>query len=93
MAREAALFEEAGGSAVRGYLLMKQGGGNVPPTWIARAESSRRHRHGQVALALRRGGAVKILDLEDWEVAYRKECFYRGIRILFDLERSGKTKL
>jgi hypothetical protein len=91
MPREAALFEQAGGSPVRGYLLMKEGGGNVPPMWIERAEMSRKERQSKVATAIRKGGAVGILSLEDWELAYRKECFYRGIRILMDLEEQAVT--
>lgn len=93
MARDAALFEVAGGSPLRGYLLLKQNGSNVPASWIERAERSRRDRHVRVAAALKRGGAAAIVDVEDWELAYRKECFYRGIRILFDLERNGRTRL
>ena len=41
MAREATLFDEAGGNPLRGYLLLKQGGENVPPAWIERAHDSR----------------------------------------------------
>lgn len=93
MAREATLFDEAGGSAVRGYILLKQGGGNIPPNWIDRATESRVNRHKTVAAALKDGGPADIVTLEEWELAYRKECFYYGIRVLFDLERKGKTKL
>ena len=73
MPREAALFEQAGGSPLRGYLLMRQGGGNMPPMWIERAERSRKGRHRSVARALKKGGAWRILELEDWELAYRKD--------------------
>lgn len=93
MAREAALFEQAGGSVVRGYILLKLGGGNIPPMWIDRASESRVKRQKMVAQALRKGSVVDITTLEDWELAYRKECFYYGIRALMELERSGKTKL
>lgn len=93
MPREAGLFDTAGGNPLRGYLLLKQNGGNVPPMWISRAEKSRKKRHSNVVQTLRKGGVAGILDLEDWDLAYRKECFYRGIRILFDLERKGKTHL
>jgi len=44
-------------------------------------------------MILRKGSIRDVPSVEDWEVAYRKECFYRGIRILFELERNGKTKL
>lgn len=93
MPRKASLFEEAGGSALRGFLLLKQNGGNIPPNWIERATRSRRGRHKAVAKALKTGGVADITTLEDWELAYRKECFYYGIRCLMDLERKGRTQL
>lgn len=93
MAREASLFDEAAGSAVRGYILLKKGGGNIPPAWIDRARESRVGRHKAVKQALQKGGVADVATLEDWELAYRKECFYYGIRALFELERKGKTKL
>ena len=34
-----------------------------------------------------------VLIVEDWEVAYRKECFYRGLRVLLELERDGQSLL
>jgi len=91
--REANLFDQAGGSVVRGYILLKQNGGNIPPKWIDRAGASRVNRHKAVADALENGGPADIAVLEDWELAYRKECFYYGIRALFELERQGGTKL
>jgi len=93
MPREAGLFEMAGGSPLRGYLLLRQQGGNIPPQWIERSSESRRSRQKKLVQVLRKGSIRDIPDVEDWEVAYRKECFYRGIRILFELERAGKTKL
>lgn len=93
MPREAGLFEMAQGSCLRGYLLLRTQGGNLPPQWIERSTESRRSRQKKIAVALRKGSFRDILDVEDWEIAYRKECFYRGIRILFELERMGKSKL
>jgi hypothetical protein len=29
--------------------------------------------------------------LKQWELAYQKECFYYGIRVLLELERNGET--
>ena len=31
-----------------------------------------------------------IQAVEDWERVYRKECFYRGLRVLLELERDGQ---
>ena len=94
MARDATLFEESGGSALRAYILLKAGGSaNIPPNWIERARESRKNREKEVSSALTDGRIPDLLILEEWELAYRKECFYRGIRILLELERQGKTKL
>jgi hypothetical protein len=94
MPRVAELFEESGGSPVRAFLLMKsRGSANIPPAWIDRAHASRKGREKETATLLKTGGVTDILGLEDWELAYRKECFYRGIRVLLELERSGKSKL
>lgn len=93
MPREAGLFEAAGGSPLRGYLLLRQQGKNIPPNWIDRAATSRRSRQSGVAKAMKSGRPADYLTLEEWELAYRKECFYYGIRVLLDLDRTGKTKL
>lgn len=94
MPREATLFEESGGSVLRAYLLLKNGGSaNIPPNWIERAKESRKNRETSVASALRDGSVKDLLTLEQWELAYRKECFYRGLRVLLELEREGKSAI
>ena len=93
MPREATLFDEAQGNPLRGFVLMKQSGSNVTPAWIDRARQSRKGREKVVADALKSGRIWEVTSLEEWELAYRKECFYRGIRALFELERKGKTAL
>jgi hypothetical protein len=94
MAREANLFDESGGSPVRAYLLLKsQGSANIPPAWIDRARASRKKREGDVAKVLKKGRVTDFVRLEDWELAYRKEVFYHGLRVLLELERKGRTKL
>jgi len=94
MPREAGLFEESGGSPLKAYLLLKQGGSaNIPPNWIDRSYDSRKNREASVAKTLKKGRIQDFPILEDWELAYRKECFYYGIRILLELEWQGKTKL
>ena len=93
MARDATLFEDAMGSPLRGYMLLKaSGSGNIPPKWIERAHESRKKREKRVAKVLKEGALSGILDLEDWEEAFEKEQFYLGIRILLELERQGKSK-
>ena len=92
MPREAKLFEEARGSPLEGYFRLKAGGGNIPPRWIDNARAARRKRQPATVVALREGDWGDIAVLRDWELSYLKECFYNGIRILFELEREGKSR-
>jgi hypothetical protein len=92
--REAGLFDESEGSVLRAYLLLKNGGSaNIPPNWIERAKVSRKNREESVAKALKSGKIKDILLIEQWELAYRKECFYRGLRVLLELEREGQSSI
>jgi hypothetical protein len=94
MPREAGLFDQTSGSPLRAYLLLKsEGSANIPPSWIERSRMSRKAREMEIAKVLRKGKVTDIMRLEDWELSYRKECFYRGLRLLLDLERKGKSKL
>lgn len=99
MPREPHLFHESGGSVVRAYLLMKaEGSANVPPMWVDRASQSRKRDEKSLAKLLKKTrGRIKFTKdlqiLENWELKYRKECFYYGIRALLELERHGSTKL
>jgi hypothetical protein len=94
MPREASLFDNARGSPLRGYLLLKaSGSANVPPMWIERARVSRKKRETRIAALLKMGKPTDIVALEEWEEAFRKEQFYLGIRVLLELERVGKSKL
>jgi len=93
MTREAELFEQTDGSPLEAFLLLRQKGGNIPPSWIERSNASRTKRQKELAKSLQDNSLDAVNLLRDWELAYNKECFYRGIRILMELERSGKTKL
>jgi hypothetical protein len=87
---DSTLYEQANGNPVQGYLLLKSKGGNVPPAWVERYTKSRRSKQAGVAKALK-GGLKGYAALLEWEDMYKKECFYYGIRALFELERDGKT--
>ena len=76
---------------MEGYLLLKAGGGNISPRWVENARASRRRRHKATAAALQQGEWAGIATLREWEEFYRKECFYNGIRVLFELERQGRS--
>lgn len=91
MPRDAALFEEANGSPLEGYILLKAEGGNIPPRWITNARHSRRSRQAKIAKHLKSGGWQHLVTVREWETSYQKECFYRGIRILLELERNGQS--
>jgi hypothetical protein len=93
MAKEADLFEDTGGSPLEAFLLLKSTGGNVPPMWIERARESRQHRQKDVARVLKKGKVNEINVLRDWELSFKKECFYYGIRVLFELDRKGKSEM
>ena len=91
MPREAVLFEKSGGSAVKAFL--RRNGGNIPPNWIDRSSASRKNRQKELGKLLYSKSIDAVPLLEDWELAYQKECFYYGLRVLLELERKGKTKL
>jgi hypothetical protein len=92
MPREAHLFDDCRGSPVEGFLHLLQDGGNIPPMWIERSTASRVNRQKMLAKALRANSLDAIALLRDWELAYQKECFYYGVRVLLELRRTGKTK-
>lgn len=92
MPREATLFDAANGSPVDGFFILRKNGGNIPPNWIDRASASRVSRQKELAKALKAKKLDAVNLLKDWEIAYRKECFYYGLRALLELERKGRTK-
>jgi hypothetical protein len=63
------------------------------PARLDRSKVSRKSREKAVAAAFKNGKLAGVTILEDWELAYRKECFYYGIRALLELERKGRTRL
>lgn len=90
MPRDAGFIEQTNGSALEAFLLLRQEGRNIPPAWIDRSGESRKRREKALGKNLRQKSLDSIYLLRDWEIAYRKECFYFGIRALMELERSGK---
>ena len=93
MTRKAELFDSADGDVVRGYILLRQRGANIHSEWLSRSRASRKRREQGVAQALQSGSIKDLPVIEEWAEAFDKECFYKGIRCLLDLERSGKTDL
>jgi hypothetical protein len=93
MPREATLFESVNGSVVEAFLLIRARGTNIPPNWIERARQARKGREKLLANLLNENSLDALEALRECELAYRKECFYQGIRALLELKRKGKTKL
>jgi hypothetical protein len=84
------LYDKANGNPVTGYLLLKSQGKNVPLNWVKVYSDLRKAKHDDVVDAIEEGLAGYSTLLE-WEEAYKKECFYYGIRALLELDRNGKT--
>jgi len=107
MPREAKLFASSSGSVVRGYLKFRanitprwirnarSSRKRIEPE-IVQALSGlaqlRKNRPG-ARVAIENAGKELRAAFERWEIAYNKENFYRGIRILLELQRSGSSKL
>ncbi len=93
MPRQAELFEATDGSLLIAYLLLREQGANIPPAWLERSRESRKKREKELARLLKAGKLDAANYIREWELFYRKECFYYGLRALLELERAGKTKL
>ncbi len=107
MAREARLFTSSAGSVVRGYLKFranipprwirnaKGSRKRIEPDIVRELRLLRRLRTDRPRARVAIGNAQRELRsiLERWEMAYRKENFYRGIRILLELQREGSSAL
>jgi hypothetical protein len=107
MPREAQLFDSCSGSAVKGFLKLhgnipprwidnaRTSRKAIEPSiekYMRKLRGLRKNRPG-AKFAIR--NATKDLReiLNQWELRYRKEAFYRGIRTLLDINRGGTSKL
>lgn len=93
MPRQAELFEATQGNLLIAYLLLREQGANIPPAWLARSCESRKKREKELGRLLKAGKLDAANHIREWELYYRKECFYYGLRALMELARTGKTKL
>jgi hypothetical protein len=55
MPREMTLFESTGGNLFLAYLVLREGGANVPPNWIKRYHTIRKKRQEEMAKTLKAG--------------------------------------
>ena len=107
MPREARLFTSSSGSAVRGYLKYRanipprwiknarSSRKRIEPEIAKGFRSLTRLRSDRprAAVAIRSAQRELRSVLNRWEIAYCKENFYRGIRILLELQRDGSSSL
>jgi hypothetical protein len=107
MPRKAKLFVSSSGSAVRGYLKfranipprwIRNARGSrkrIEPEIVGslRGLKHLRKNRPRARIAIENAGKELRTALKRWETAYNKENFYRGIRILLELQRSGSSKL
>jgi hypothetical protein len=107
MAREAKLFLSSSGSAVRGFLKFRanipprwignarKSRKRIEPEIVKalRSVKSIQRNRPRARVALRNADKQFKSVLRRWETAYKKENFYRGIRILLELQRNGSSAL
>ena len=107
MPRKAKLFLASSGSATRGFLRFRanipprwiknaqKSRKRIEPEIVDALRSiksiQKNRPRAQVALKDARKRLKTVLSR--WDVAYSKENFYRGIRILLELQRNGSSKL
>jgi len=107
MPREAKLFTSSSGSAVRGFFKFRanipprwirnarKSRKRIEPEIVnaVRSVSSIQRNRPRAQVAQKKANKQFKAVLSRWETAYNKENFYRGIRILLELERHGSSKL
>ena len=107
MPRKARLFTSSSGSAARGFLKFRANipprwiknaqtsRKRIEPEIVEALRSliSMRKNRPRAQVALKKAQHEFKAALSRWETAYNKENFYRGIRILLELQRNGSSKL
>jgi hypothetical protein len=107
MPRKARLFTSSSGSAARGFLKFRanipprwiknaqQSRKRIEPEIVEALRSLIRMRKDRprAQVAIKKANHEFKAALSRWETAYNKENFYRGIRILLELQRNGSSKL
>jgi hypothetical protein len=107
MPREARLFASSSGSSGRAFLKFRanipprwiknaqKSRKRIEPELVEALRSivSMRKKRPRARVALKKANHEFNALLNRWETAYNKENFYRGIRILLELQRNGSSKL
>jgi hypothetical protein len=105
--REAKLFVSSSGSAVRGFVKFRanipprwiknarNSRKRLEPEIVEalRSVKSIQRNRPRAHVALKNANRQVKAILNRWETAYNKENFYRGIRVLLELQRNGSSGL
>ena len=106
MPRQARLFTSSAGSAARGFLKFtanipprwinnsRNSRKRIEPEIVRTLRNlmTIRKRRPRARVAQQQMKKDLKAILSRWETAYNKENFYRGIRILLELQRNGSSK-
>jgi hypothetical protein len=107
MPRKAQLFDSCAGSPVGGFLRLqgnipprwienaRTSRKLVEPSLNIglRKLHSLRKNHPRAKARIREANKLLKVLLQQWEVKYQKENFYRGTRILLEIQRAGSSIL
>jgi hypothetical protein len=106
MPREAKLFDSCSGSPVRGFIKLRANVSprwienarasrkSIEPSIkksLLKLQSLRKN-HPRSKSTIKNANKELRDMLNQWELRYRKEVFYRGIRTLLEIDREGFTK-
>jgi hypothetical protein len=106
MPREAKLFESANGSPSRALFKLqgnippnwiaraRRSRKSLEPGLVAAMRKVRRLRKSRpnAQATIKAAQQELTMLLKTWEVAYRKEVFYNGLRALLEISRGGETR-
>jgi hypothetical protein len=107
MPREAKLFDASSGSVVRGFLKFsanipprwiqnaRTSRKRLEPEIVRAFGDLKRLRktRPKARVTIKNAGKELRIELDRWETAYRKETFYRGLRVLLELQRNGSSRI
>ena len=107
MPREAKLFDASAGSVVRAFLKFnanipprwiqnaKASRKRVEPEIVRAFKNLKRLRKTRpnARVTIQMAGKELRTALDRWETAYDKESFYRGLRVLLELQRNGSSDI
>lgn len=105
MPREAKLFHASSGSVISGFLKFsanipprwiknaRASRKRLEPEIVRIFGDLKRLRRTRpnARVTIKKAGKEMRTALDRWETAYKKETFYRGLRVLLELQRNGSS--